>query len=199
MAFFFIFYKLRYNTELALPEFISIISDNNILSMKNGFILLALSGCNWLLETLKWKKLVLPVKRLQFKEALEQSLGALTASLFTPNRIGEYGAKAIYYPSDLRKRILLINLISNLLQMGLTICFGFIGLSLYLSKYSLDTNYSNLVLFILILLLVLTFTLLFFFKGKLQIKGFSLEKIRQLTEQYPFLDFSIEEERFCYR
>lgn len=185
IAFSFICYKLTNHSEIGLPDFITMISLNNILSLKNGFILLTLTTCNWLLETIKWKYLVSPVKRINFKDALEQSLGALTASLFTPNRIGEYGAKAIYYPSNIRKRILLITLISNLLQMAVTVCLGFIGLSFYLTKYKQGINYSNLILFIIVLLLVSTFILLFVYKGKLKIKGFSLEKMRQILIEYP--------------
>ena len=62
-----------------------------------------------------------------FFEALKQSIGALTVSLFTPNRIGDYGAKALYYNSSYRKRIVLLNFIGNVMQMTITVLFGSIG------------------------------------------------------------------------
>lgn len=94
-------------------------------------------------------------KKINFKNALEQCLEALTASLFTPNRIGEYGAKAIYFQSNLRKHVLLISLLSNILQMGATICFGIIGLWYFSLKYNPDINYFKVLRFFIISLSVL--------------------------------------------
>ena len=185
-AFFFIYHKLSNNTTITTTDFINILTTKNILSLENSLFLLILSTCNWFLETLKWKTLISPVKKISFNEALEQSLGALTASLFTPNRIGEYGAKAIYYNSNLRKRVLCINLISNLLQMFITVCLGWIGLSFYLSKYKQDTiNQTNLWLFILAFLAVITVVFFAIYKGRFSIKGYSLEKIKQFIVDYP--------------
>ena len=68
-------------------------------------------------------------------DATKQSLASLTLSLITPNRIGEYGAKALYYTNDKRKQILLLNFAGNFYQLIITIVLGAIGL-VYLSKYS---------------------------------------------------------------
>jgi len=55
-------------------------------------------------EILKWQnlvsfyqKIVSFYQKITFKSALIQSLSSLTASLITPNRIGEYGVKALYF------------------------------------------------------------------------------------------------------
>ena len=174
-AFSFIYFKLTNNDNITTTDFIHIITSQNILSIKGSIILLALTTLNWLLESFKWKTLISPIKSLRFKKAFEQSLGALTASLFTPNRIGEFGAKAIYYQSHLRKRVLFITLDRNLLQMFVTLCFGLIGLIFFLSKNKQAiTNYTNIFLFSVAFLALISIVLLVMKKTKFRIRGFSI-------------------------
>lgn len=175
-AFYFIYYKLAKNAHLNFNDFIRFSLKNDALSIKNIFFLLFLTVFNWFFEILKWQKLVFSIKKIAFKNAMEQSLGALTASLFTPNRIGEYGAKAVFYTKNFRKRILLINLISNSLQMIVTTFFGIIGLSFFFQKYHVKVNFStlNFILIIGIILIAIGYV----FRNKtLTIKGFQIKKI----------------------
>jgi hypothetical protein len=74
------------------------------------------------------------VKRNSWLETTKQSLASLTFSLITPNRIGEYGAKALYYTNDKRKQILLLNFAGNFYQLVITTILGAVGL-VYLSTY----------------------------------------------------------------
>ena len=92
-------------------------------------LLLLFSLTNWILEIQKWKSLVTFVEPVSFISAAKQSLASLTASLMTPNRIGEYGAKIIYFPRKERSRILLLNFLGNMNQMGITLAFGLIGIA----------------------------------------------------------------------
>lgn len=86
------------------------------------------------MEIAKWKILTNNVKKNSWLDATKQSLASLTLSLITPNRIGEYGAKALYYTNDKRKQILLLNFAGNFYQLVITIVLGAIGL-VYLSTY----------------------------------------------------------------
>ncbi|WP_431133747.1 lysylphosphatidylglycerol synthase domain-containing protein [Psychroserpens mesophilus] len=176
-AFYFIYKKLIENKELDFRVFLQFLRDNDTFSVKTILILLFLTGFNWFLEILKWKIVVAPIEHISFKNALEQSLGSLTASLFTPNRIGEYGAKAIYYTSEKRKKIVLINLLSNMMQMGTTILFGTIGLFLLNSKYNLHIDYFKGFRFLSILIVIAVFTAFGLKQKKFSIKGFSIERL----------------------
>ena len=131
-CFYFIYQRLTDNAEISFNVFIEYLIKNDIFTLKTVLFLLFLSISNWFFEILKWHLLVRTIKKISIKNALEQSLGALTASLFTPNRIGEYGAKAIYYNGNFRKHIVFLNLLGNMLQMLTTIIFGIIGLSLFI-------------------------------------------------------------------
>jgi len=89
--------------------------------------LLLLSALNWWLEARKWQVLATSLKSISLVQAIRQSLASLTVSLLTPNRIGEYGAKALFFESHERKRVLLLNFIGNFSQMAMTLLFGILG------------------------------------------------------------------------
>ncbi|WP_298339819.1 lysylphosphatidylglycerol synthase domain-containing protein [uncultured Algibacter sp.] len=184
-ACYFIYEKLTNNDALSFSNFTQILIKNNVFSSKNIIFLLILSFFNWFLEIAKWKKLVSNVKKITLKGALEQSLGALTASLFTPNRIGEYGAKAVYYTTKFRKRIMLVNLISNVLQMSITTILGIIGFGIYVTKYNLEIDYFKIArffVFVVIAIILLGFGIT---KSTFTIKGFSIDKLKTFIIKYP--------------
>ncbi|PIA78535.1 hypothetical protein BFR04_03095 [Gaetbulibacter sp. 4G1] len=184
-AFYFIYNKLANNDNLQLSTFIDFLSKKNVFATKNIILLLFLSIFNWFFEILKWKILVSPIKKISFKNALEQSLGALTASLLTPNRVGEYGAKAIYYPTNMRKRVVLINLLSNLLQMAITVILGVLGFYFLISTYPVNLDYYKLARVSIIGLMVLFLVGFGIKKSKITIKGFSLEKVKRFVTEFP--------------
>jgi hypothetical protein len=185
ISFLFIYYKLVLKGEIAITDFIHTIANKNIISIENVLILITLTTVNWLLEIMKWKALMSAINKISFKAALEQSLGALTASLFTPNRIGEYGAKALYYQNHLRKSVLLINLISNLLQMLVTASLGFIGLSLFLVQNKIGISYTNLIISVILCIIFILAALGILYKSKFTLKGFSIEKLKIFIFNYP--------------
>ena len=79
--------------------------------------LLFLSVVNWALEVLKWQSLVEMIEHISFKTSAKQSLASLTASLITPNRIGEYGAKAVYFNKKQRPKVLLLTFLFSKSKM----------------------------------------------------------------------------------
>lgn len=189
-AFYFIYNKIAHHKELSFSNFLrhieSVFENNN----KAVLIILLLTIINWFFEILKWKTLVSNIKKISFLEATKQSLGSLTASLFTPNRIGEYGAKAIYFQKKQRKRIVLLNLIANVSQMTITIVFGLIGLIYILFNYDVDLPIIRTRRLIYVLAIIVSG----FFGGRYfinkKIRGFYIAKIirfiRNLTGKLVF-------------
>jgi hypothetical protein len=184
-AFYFIYKKLVDNQDLDFHEFWLFLIENSAFSVKNICFLILLTIFNWLFEILKWKILVSYIQTISFKSALEQSLGALTASLFTPNRIGEYGAKAIYFVSSKRKQVMLLNLLGNMSQMTTTLLFGCIGLWLMHSKYDLNINYYKTSRFLVLIVVLGMFSVFGLKQNKFKIKGFSIEKLKQFFKNLP--------------
>lgn len=182
---YFIYGKLIGNPNLDIHRFVQFTSKNDVFSLKNSIFLLIFSVFNWFLEILKWQHLVSETQKINFKTALEQSLGALTASLFTPNRIGEYGAKAIYFLPKFRKKIMLTNLISNMLQMSVTVLLGTIGFVLFASSYHVDLDYYKMGRFVIILSSILLLTAFGFKQNRFKIKGFSLGRVKLFFKDFP--------------
>lgn len=184
-AFYFIYNKLTTNNKLDFDIFVSILNKKTLFSAKNIIFLIILSGFNWFFEIVKWKVLVTTIQKINFLDALSQSLGALTASLLTPNRIGEYGAKAIYFQAKYRKRIVLLNFIGNAMQMSVTILFGGLGLYIVAQQNSIDINFVSLSRGLIILVVLVLFTAFSFRQKKYKIKGFSISKIKHFVNNLP--------------
>jgi len=174
-AFYFIWNQLANNDKLDWKQFLELL--NRKKSFWGILFLLSFSFFNRFFEILKWKNLVQIIEKISISQATEQVLSALTASIFTPNGIGEYGAKALYFQKKEAKKVVFLNLICNGIQMILTIIFGTIGLWIL--------GFGSWVLAIFAISCFLFFAS-FLFK-KITIKGYSinrlLEKINEIPKQ----------------
>ena len=159
-AFYFIYQKLVDNELLSitkLTEQFSLVFSNNIWAFIG---ILLCTDANWFLEIFKWKNLASTFKKISFFDAYEQSFGSHTASLITPNRIGEYGAKALYFKKEYHKKIVGLNFIGNMTQLTATIFFGCIGLVFTLSKFNIhfpEFNFEGLLITTVLLSILLLF------------------------------------------
>jgi hypothetical protein len=170
-AFYFIYNQLANNDKLDWHKFIILFRKNqSVLGI--GFILL-LSVLNRFFEILKWQNLAQVIHPISLAEATKQVLAALTAGIFTPNGVGEYAGKALYYPKYEAKKVVFLNLICNGIQMILTIIFGVFGLLYFNALYHVITSKTVLILFGGFLLIL---TVLFSIKT-ISIRGYSIEKL----------------------
>jgi hypothetical protein len=172
-AFYFIYHQLTHNDKLSLDQFVLLSKEN--FSVSTIIILLLFSIANRFLEILKWQNLVSFIKPITTSESTKQVLGALTAGIFTPNGLGEYAGKALYFDKSKTKTIIFLNLICNGIQMLLTIIFGTLGL--FVLGYS---NWSIAIIGIFLFL----FTASFFTK-KIKVKGYSIEKLFLKVAEIP--------------
>lgn len=118
-------------------------------------LILLLTDANWIGEIHKWKLLASHIKRISFFEAFEQCLASLTVSIFTPNRLGEYGAKISYFEKSHRKSVALLALLGNLQQLAVTLFFGVIGAIIVLYKYDIRFSDSQLNSMYIVLIIIL--------------------------------------------
>jgi len=170
-AFYFIYGQLAHNDKLEWHKFVLLFQKNANLG---GIVfILSLSFLNRFLEILKWKNLVGSFTEISVGEASKQVLAALTASIFTPNGIGEYAGKALYFEASQTKKILFLNLINNGIQMILSVVFGIFGLLYFNAQFEIITPQAVGIIFAVFCALILAS---FFFKS-FTIKGYSLEKI----------------------
>ncbi len=181
LTFGYIYLKITQQGSLSFSQFAATIQ------YKNGYFLLlflGLAAINWGFEILKWQTVIFPVKKLTFLEATRQSLGALTVSLATPNRIGEYGAKAYFFEVGKRKQVLLLNFFSHMSQMAITTVFGVWGL-LYVA-HTFSISFSATYIAIGVCLFIFFGITGYFFKEKqLWVKGLSLVKVYKFAKDLP--------------
>ena len=172
-AFYFIYNQLANNDKLDWQQFIVLFKKN--WSVLGILFLLLLSFLNRYFEILKWQNLVSVIKNISVGEATKQVLGALTAGIFTPNGVGEYAGKALFFDKSKTKKIVFLNLICNGIQLILSVFFGVLGL-FYL-------GFTIWVLAIIGLCVVLF--LIFFFSKKIKIKGNSIETLMGKINEIP--------------
>lgn len=178
-AFYFIYNQLMHNDQLDWEKFIALVKSKQ--SFGAFAFILFLSFLNRFLEILKWQNLVSVITKITVGAASKQVLGALTAAIFTPNGIGEYAGKALFFEKSQTKKIVFLNLICNGIQMVLTVVFGIFGLLYFNTVYNVITSQTVLILFGLLLLL---FGILFSVK-KITIKGYSIEKLIHKINEIP--------------
>ncbi|WP_395075033.1 hypothetical protein [Flavobacterium sp.] len=172
-AFYFIYKQLADNEKLDWQKFIVLFQKNQ--SVVGIIFILFLSFLNRFLEILKWKNLVSSFKIISIDEATKQVLAALTAGIFTPNGIGEYAGKALYFEKSKTKQIVFLNLICNGIQLILSIAFGTIGLWVLGFRFWV----------LMIVGFALLFFVLTFFTKKIKIKGYSIEKFIKKINEIP--------------
>jgi len=172
-AFYFIWNQLANNEQLDWEKFTTLFRKNQ--SVGGILFILLLSFLNRFFEILKWQNLVSSIRKISLPESTKQVLGALTAGIFTPNGVGEYAGKALFYEKELTKQILFLNLICNGVQMILSVIFGTIGL------WVLGYGFWVLIIFSL----GFGLWIIGFGFRKITLKGYSIEKLIQKINEIP--------------
>ncbi len=172
-AFYFIYNQFATNDKLDWNRFLIVFNKNQ--SFLGISLILYLSFQNRFLEILKWQNLMGSFKIISIGEATKQVLASLTAGLFTPNGVGEYAGKALYYEKEKTTKIVFLNLICNGIQLILTIVFGSIGLLLL--------GYWKWVLGILVVTCGLW--VVSFLTKKIKIKNYSIETFIDKINKIP--------------
>ena len=172
-AFYFIYQQLASNDKLDWNKFQILVKEKS--TILGILFLLAFSFANRFLEILKWQNLVSFLKPISLGESTKQVLGALTAGIFTPNGLGEYAGKALYFDKKKTKKIIFLNLICNGIQMILTVVFGTIGL--WIIGY---WKWSLIITGICILFFAISFL-----TKSIKVKGYSIQKLVHKINEIP--------------
>lgn len=170
-AFYFIWNRIANSEQLDWAKL------GNILTQPESFwimaVILLLTFLNRFVEIIKWQNLVSSFKVISISQSAGQVLAAMTAAIFTPNGIGEYAAKALYYSKAQAKNIVFLNLVCNGIQLIIAVLGGLIGLAAFNSIY--PVMLGSILLIILSALAVVI--ILVFTARNLTIKDYSLQRI----------------------
>lgn len=102
---------------------------------------------NWNLEALKWRLMVARIEQIGQLRAFAAICTGIAVSMFTPNRIGEFGGRVLLIGSGARARAVGISLLVSFSQLAASFALGAIGSSVFLWRYApLDPRLTALLL-----------------------------------------------------
>lgn len=177
-AFYFIYNRLAYNNNVDWQKLLAALKTDSIGVIA---LILLLSFLNRFIEILKWQNLVSWLQPLSLSKATEQVLAGVTTGIFTPNGIGEYAAKALYFKKQQAKTIIFLNLICNGIQLLIAVTAGLTGLIIF--NYIFDVLPDFVVPGIAFVLAVIGFIL--FKARKITIRGYSLQLLYKRIAEIP--------------
>lgn len=90
---------------------------------------------NWLAETEKWRQFVHRHEPFPRGKALLAVFTGVCFSLFTPNRVGEYGGRLLYVPAAHQWRAVVANLVGNYCQYLVLMGMGALGSAWILAHF----------------------------------------------------------------
>lgn len=161
---------------------------------------LALVFVNWGLEAYKWQRTIAKVEQISFGSAFQAVLSGVTTSIFTPNRVGEFGGRMVYLDRNHWIKAALISVLCGSAQLLVTIIVGLCGFLFFFPTYfEINTYLYLLITFIcsslLVLLLFMYFNISLFetsiekFNLSLSKKVKWAKKINRSIEVFSYYNF----------
>lgn len=178
-AFYFIYDRLAHNDKLDWGHLADTLDSKHAVWLVFGIV--TLTFLNRFLEILKWQNLVSFFHPISLGKSAAQVLAAVTVALFTPNGIGEYAAKAMYFKKEETGEIVFLNLLCNGIQLIIAVLAGIAGLLYF--NYNYPSASGNLAMAIVAGLVILT--ILLFSARKITIKGYSLKRLGEKLNDIP--------------
>lgn len=99
---------------------------------------------NWSAEALKWRFLVSGIEKVAFIKAFMAVLSGITISIFTPNRIGEFGGRIMVLKSENRKSAIGSTLVGSYAQAMVTIIFGLMAYAILVLYFPEKLGFVNI-------------------------------------------------------
>ena len=174
----------RNNFETIRITFLSELKGKHIAWLLLTFLFLPF---NWASETLKWLHLIRHNEDISFWHAYKAVLAGVTFSLFTPNRIGEFGGRILFLKSENALKGVFSTIVGSWAQQIMLVSFGYLGFIYFL--FALWHIEKFILLGILLLALLLLSSMFFIFLN-LEIVVPLFKKIRFLYH-FPSLIKSI--------
>lgn len=158
LAYLFLGYKLvTFDGYEALLSHFAAVSFHDYLFLVLVFVLLPL---NLLFEALKWQRLIFGLQPMPLSLAFRSVLVGQAGAFFTPNRIGEFPARALMLSKQNVIPAIALGFVGSAMQMIVITLFGLITTVFYLSNHASPFLFSVstaawLVAFLLVLILVI--------------------------------------------
>ncbi|MDD4150977.1 MAG: lysylphosphatidylglycerol synthase domain-containing protein, partial [Bacteroidales bacterium] len=174
----YIVYKLVKSGDLnSFPAYFKNISATRIIILLTILLLMPL---NWLIEAIKWRKLICHLQELNVKTCFKAVWTGVTVGTITPNRIGEFGGRILFLDKDKRITAAGFTLYGDLSQFIITFVFGILSFILLINLYVIDSNIKSMESIMLIMGVLAIIISSFIY--------FRIEKIISFCLKFPFLN-----------
>jgi uncharacterized membrane protein YbhN (UPF0104 family) len=129
------------------------------------FVVLFLMLLNWFVESLKWKYLINKLETVSVWLSFKAIFLGITVSIFTPNRIGEFGGRIFCLTNADRIKAVISTMLGNLSQLLATVLFGCLAICYFLFNFNnlLGFDFTSIRLLLLLLNVFLFFGSLFLY------------------------------------
>jgi len=109
----------------------------NLTAQKIHWLLLTIFfiPINWAFETWKWQRLIKNFETLSFWKSYKAILAGVTFSLFTPNRIGEYGGRVLLVRPENNWKAVIATLVGSFSQIFILMSFGLVGMLFFIHHH----------------------------------------------------------------
>ena len=123
------------------------------------FGVLFLMLLNWFVESLKWKYLINKLETVSVWLSVKAIFLGITVSIFTPNRVGEFGGRIFCLTKADRIKAVISTMLGNLSQLLATVLFGCLAIFYYLINFDdlLVFDFSSFRCIFLLLNIILLF------------------------------------------
>lgn len=154
-------------------------------------IVLLLMPVNLNLEALKWQKLILKIEHVPPLRAFSAICSGITLSMFTPNRVGEFGGRVLLLRKASKIQGAAISLVGSLSQLVASFSIGFLGLVGFLLLYKVVSVAIAVTLLGAGIMLVFLLSFFYFNNGLLHTLLLKSEKFKKYAVHLnPLLSFS---------
>ncbi len=164
----------RDNIDALWTTFLQNLGDDQCIWLLFCIVLMPI---NWLLETLKWRVLIANFEQHSLWQSYKAILVGVTFSIFTPNRIGEYGGRILLVKAENNWKTVVATLVGSYCQLLALLSMGLLGLIYFVSVYLKIEPYATRG--ILILGLALIALMLFCF--------YNIDLIIPIAKRLPFI------------
>lgn len=166
-------------------EFQSHFSSSNSYWFILAVILMPL---NWAVETKKWLVLIQKFEPLSFLRAFKGIFLGVAFSLFTPNRIGEYGGRILVVKAENNTKTIVATLVSSFSQQIALLGLGTVGLIFFLCYEWKNADPTLSIISGIIGLFIISSLLISYYKVHLAIPLFNkIPYLRRFTKDMAVL------------
>lgn len=105
------------------------------------FFILVFAISNQIVEALKWRYAISSIEKVSLYKALASVFSGISIGIFTPNNIGEYGGKILYLKDHNRGAGLVVNFITSISQLVITLTVGLLAFLFFFAKHLTAENF----------------------------------------------------------